>query len=134
MTLAHVSIQCAVPAASKAFYDAVLEPLGSKALREFGDHIGYGDPKAGPDFWIGPVNTPGGPHDDVHIAFLAKDRAQVDAFMEVARARGDEILHPAQEWWYGPGYYGGFVRDPDGNNVEAVHYGDTMSAPDIVKE
>ena len=43
----------------------------------------------------------------------------VDRFVEVARARGAEVLHEPKEWWYAPGYYGGFVRDPDGNNVEA---------------
>ena len=115
-----MSIQCADPAASRAFYEAVLEPLGIEALLTFGDHVGFG-PKGGrPDFWIGPVNTPGGPHDDVHIAFQAPSRAEVHAFMEVARARGAEVLHEPQEWWYTPGYYGGFVRDPDGNNVEAM--------------
>jgi catechol 2,3-dioxygenase-like lactoylglutathione lyase family enzyme len=122
--LAHVSIQCADPAASKAFYETVLAPLGGKAVLEYADHIGFGPAGGGPDFWIGPVNTPGGPHDDVHVAFLAKSREEVDAFMEAGRSIDAEVLHPAQEWWYTPTYYGGFLRDPDGNNVEAVHYGD----------
>src|SRR5579885_3325855 len=119
--LAHVSIQCSDPAASRAFYEAVLAPLGGKALLTYGEHVGFGQEEAGPDFWIGPVNTPGGPHDDVHIAFAAPTRAHVDAFVDAARAHGAEVLHPPQEWWYRPGYYGGFVRDPDGNNVEAVN-------------
>jgi catechol 2,3-dioxygenase-like lactoylglutathione lyase family enzyme len=119
--LAHVSIQCADPGLSRAFYEAVLEPLGGKVLATYGDQVGFGSVRSGPEFWIGPVNTPGGPHDDVHIAFGARSRAQVDAFVEAARARGTEILNEPQEWWYRPGYYGGFVRDPDGNNVEAVH-------------
>ncbi|HVL29016.1 MAG TPA: VOC family protein [Acidimicrobiales bacterium] len=119
--LSHVSIQCADPAASRAFYEAVLEPLGGRALLTFQEHVGFGREESGPTFWIGPVNTQGGPHDDVHIAFEATSRAQVDAFVEVARSRGAEILHEPKEWWYAPGYYGGFVRDPDGNNVEAVH-------------
>jgi catechol 2,3-dioxygenase-like lactoylglutathione lyase family enzyme len=122
--LAHVSIQCANPAASRAFYEAVLEPVGGKVLLAFRDHVGFGSPETGPDFWIGPVNTPGGPHDDVHIAFRARSRAEVDAFVDVARGVGAEVLHPPKEWWYTPGYYGGFVRDPDGNNVEAMHLGD----------
>ena len=121
--LAHVSIQCADPVLSKAFYEAVLEPLGGRALLAFGDHVGFGNEETGPSFWIGPVNTPGGPHDDVHIAFRARSRDEVDAFVEVARARGALVLHEPKEWWYTPGYYGGFVRDPDGNNVEAVHLG-----------
>ena len=121
IVLAHVSIQCADPAASRAFYEAVLEPLGGKVMATYGDQVGFGSERSGPEFWIGPVNTPGGPHDDVHIAFGARSRAQVDAFVEAARARGAEVLNEPQEWWYRPGYYGGFVRDPDGNNVEAVH-------------
>jgi catechol 2,3-dioxygenase-like lactoylglutathione lyase family enzyme len=123
--LAHVSIQCTDAAASRAFYEAVLEPLGGKALIVNGDYVGFGLTPDGPLFFIGPIDTPGGPHDDVHIAFAAASRDQVEAFVEVARSRGAEVLHDAQEWWYRPGYYGGFVRDPDGNNVEAVHVGNT---------
>jgi predicted lactoylglutathione lyase len=58
-------------------------------------------------------------HDDVHIAFEARSRDEVDAFVEAARRLGATVLHEPQEWWYGPKYYGGFVRDPDGNIVEA---------------
>lgn len=126
--LAHVSIQCADPGASRAFYEAVLAPLDVKALLTYGEHVGFGNEGARPDFWIGPVNTPGGPHDDVHIAFAAASRAHVDAFVEVARARGAEVLHEPREWWYRPGYYGGFVRDPDGNNVEAVNLDEPAKA------
>jgi catechol 2,3-dioxygenase-like lactoylglutathione lyase family enzyme len=123
--LAHVSIQCADAAASRAFYGAVLEPLGGKILIVNGDYVGFGRTPDGPLFFIGPVDTSGGPHDDVHIAFAAASRDQVEAFVEVARSRGAEILHDPQEWWYRPGCYGGFVRDPEGNNVEAVHVGNT---------
>lgn len=123
--LAHVSIQCADPAASKAFYEAVLNPLGGASLRVFGDNgefVGFGPADGNPDFWIGPVNTPGGPHDDVHLAFRARSRSEVQAFVEAARSLGAEVLHEPQEWWFGPNYFGGFVRDPDGNNVEAVTF------------
>jgi len=120
--LAHVSIQCADAASSRVFYEAVLEPLGGKLLRDFGDHVGFGRELTGPLFFIGPVETPGGPHDDVHIAFDARSRAEVDAFVEAARSHGAEVLHEPQEWWYAEGYYGGFVRDPDGNNVEARYF------------
>ena len=119
--LAHVSIQCADPVASKAFYEAVLKPLGGRALIVNGEYVGFGHDFGGSLFFIGPVVTAGGPHDDVHIAFTAKSRDEVDAFVEVARSRGAEVLHEPQEWWYAAGYYGGFVRDPDGNNVEARH-------------
>ena len=56
-----------------------------------------------------------------HIAFAAPDRAAVRAFFDAAVAAGAEVLHEPREWpEYHPGYYGAFVRDPDGNNVEAV--------------
>ena len=121
--LDHVSIQCADPDASKAFYEAVLAPLGGKAIMSFGPVTGFG--LDAPTFWIGPIGDAGGPHADVHLAFTAQSRADVDAFVEVARSRGAEVLHEAREWpEYHPKYYGGFVRDPDGNNVEAVRHGD----------
>jgi catechol 2,3-dioxygenase-like lactoylglutathione lyase family enzyme len=119
--LAHVSIQCSDPNASRAFYQEILATLGGKPLVVHGDYVGFGRDEDGSLFFIGPVDTPGGPHDDVHIAFRARSRAEVDAFVEAARSRSAEVLNEPQEWWYRPGYYGGFVRDPDGNNVEAVH-------------
>jgi len=122
--LAHVSIQCSDPKASRAFYEEVLATVGGKALIIHGDYVGFGREGNGSLLFIGPVDTPGGPHDDVHIAVSAGSRAEVDAFVEAARSRGAEVLHEPQEWWYRPGYYGGFVRDPDGNNVEAVHLPD----------
>jgi catechol 2,3-dioxygenase-like lactoylglutathione lyase family enzyme len=117
--LAHVSIQCRDPDASRAFYEALLAPIGGKALIEHGPYVGFGREVTGSLFFIGPVDTPGGPHDDVHIAFDAASHDEVDAFVAAGRALGAEVLHEPQEWWYAPGYYGGFVRDPDGNNVEA---------------
>jgi catechol 2,3-dioxygenase-like lactoylglutathione lyase family enzyme len=117
--LDHLSIQCDDPEAAKAFYDAVLAPLGGGRVMEFGDVIGYGVPGR-PDFWIGP-NTTGGPNRENHIAFAAADRATVRAFFDAAVAAGAEVLHEPRVWpEYHPNYYGAFVRDPDGNNVEAV--------------
>ncbi|MFC6085779.1 VOC family protein [Sphaerisporangium aureirubrum] len=56
-----------------------------------------------------------------HIAFSAQDRASVRAFFDAAVATGAAVLHEPRLWpEYHPGYYGAFVRDPDGNNVEAV--------------
>ena len=117
--LDHISIQCDDTAASAAFYDAVLAPLGARRVMEFGPVIGYGaDGK--PDFWIGPDAT-AGPNREDHLAFAAADRDAVRAFFDAAVARGAEVLHEPREWpEYHPGYYGAFVRDPDGNNVEAV--------------
>jgi len=117
--LDHVSIQCADVAASAAFYDAVLAPLGGHRLMEFGPVIGYGVPPM-PDFWLGPQQTGEGFREN-HIAFAAADRSAVDAFFRCAVDAGAEVLHEPREWpEYHPGYYGAFVRDPDGNNVEAV--------------
>jgi len=115
----HLSIQCADPAASAAFYDAVLAPLGGTRVMEFGDVIGYGT-GGRPDFWIGPQTTGRGFRES-HIAFTAPSRAAVRAFFDAAIDQGTRILHEPRVWpEYHEAYYGGFVRDPDGNNVEAV--------------
>jgi catechol 2,3-dioxygenase-like lactoylglutathione lyase family enzyme len=117
--LDHLSIQCADVPASARFYDAVLAPLGGARLLEFGEVIGYGvAPK--PDFWLGPRSTGEGFRES-HIAFSAPNRAAVVAFFDAAVGAGAEVLHSPREWpQYHPDYYGAFVRDPDGNNVEAV--------------
>ena len=63
----------------------------------------------------------GGENRESHIAFAAANRAEVRAFFEAAVAAGAEVLHEPRMWpEYHPNYYGAFVRDPDGNNVEAV--------------
>lgn len=117
--LDHVSIQCADVTRAAAFYDAVLAPLGGVRVMDFGEVIGYGVPPF-PTFWIGPWNSGGG-FRETHLAFRASDRAAVDAFLAAAIAHGAEVLHAARVWpEYHPDYYGAFVRDPDGNNVEAV--------------
>ncbi|MFI5065720.1 MAG: VOC family protein [Streptosporangiales bacterium] len=115
----HVSIQCADLAASAAFYDAVLGPLGGERVMDFGEAIGYGMPPK-PDFWIGSQTTGDGFRES-HLAFAAADRASVWAFFDAAVASGAEVLHAPRLWpEYHASYYGAFVRDPDGNNVEAV--------------
>ena len=117
--LDHVSIQCADVAASAAFYDAVLATIGGERVMDFGTFIGYGVPPK-PDFWIGECQTGDGFREN-HLAFAAPDRAAVCAFYEAAIAAGAESMYEPREWpEYHPGYYGAFVRDPDGNNVEAV--------------
>jgi len=117
--LDHLSIQCDDPAASAAFYDAALAPLGGTRVMDFGPVIGYGV-QGKPSFWIGP-NGEGGTNRENHIAFGAGDRAAVRAFFDAAVAVGAEVLHEPRVWpEYHPSYYGAFVRDPDGNNVEAV--------------
>jgi catechol 2,3-dioxygenase-like lactoylglutathione lyase family enzyme len=117
--LDHLSIQCTDAVATATFYDAVLATIGGGRVMEFGPFVGYGT-HGKPSFWIGPLNI-GGENREVHIAFAAPDRGAVDAFMAAATGLGGEVLHPARLWpEYHEHYYGGFVRDPDGNNVEAV--------------
>ena len=117
--LDHLSIQCADVEASAVFYDTVLATIGGTRVLDFGEVIGYGVPPM-PDFWLGPRTTGDGFRES-HIAFTAPDRAAVDAFLEAGRAAGAEVLHEARVWpEYHPNYYGAFLRDPDGNNVEAV--------------
>ena len=116
--LDHLSIQCEDLDAASAFYDTVLATIGGRRVLDFGTVIGYGVDF--PDFWIGPVNT-GEASREVHIAFTAPDRAAVIAFRDAAAGLGAEVLHEPRVWpEYHPNYFGAFVRDPDGNNVEAV--------------
>jgi catechol 2,3-dioxygenase-like lactoylglutathione lyase family enzyme len=116
--LDHVGIQCADLAASAAFYDAALTPLGRRRLMDVGVAVGYGDEH--PDFWIGRQETGDG-FCESYLAFRAADRAAVDTFFAAAVAAGAEVLHePRLHPEYHEHYYGAFVRDPDGNNVEAV--------------
>jgi catechol 2,3-dioxygenase-like lactoylglutathione lyase family enzyme len=117
--LDHISIQCADPVASAVFYDAVFAALGGERVMEFGDVVGYGA-TGRPQFWIGPRNTGEG-FRETHLALAADDRATVRAFFDAAVATGAEVLYEPRVWpEYHPNYYGAFVRDPDGNNVEAV--------------
>jgi len=117
--LDHLAIQCANVAESAAFYEAVLAPLGVEPMMDFGDVVGFGTPPRS-DFWIGPKASGEGFREH-HIAFAAANRVAVRAFFDVAVARGAEVLHAPRIFEeYHPDYYGAFVRDPDGNNIEAV--------------
>jgi catechol 2,3-dioxygenase-like lactoylglutathione lyase family enzyme len=117
----HVSIQCADVAASAEFYDEVLGALGARRVMDFGEVVGYGVDS--PTFWIAPFDSGDG-FRETHLAFAAPSRDAVVAFRDAAVAIGAEVLHEPREWpEYHPGYFGAFVRDPDGNNVEAVCHG-----------
>jgi len=117
--LDHVGFQCADLQASAAFYDAVLAPLGFARVMDFDVAIGYG-PEGSPDFWVSVFDSGEGFRES-HIAFEAADRGAVLAFHAAAVAQGAEVLHEPRVWEeYHPNYFGVFVRDPDGNNVEAV--------------
>ena len=116
--LDHFGINCADLPAAAEFYDDVLGTLGHRRLMDFDVAIGYGTDK--PDFWLSTFEGVGD-NREVHIAFTAPDAETVRAFVEAARARGAEVLHEPRLWpEYHDAYFGGFVRDPDGNNVEAV--------------
>jgi len=119
--LDHLGIQCNDVAASAAFYEAVLAPLGGRRLMEPAPGIvGFGVAPV-PNFWLGPLTDDHTGWREDHIAFTAPSRAAVREFFDAAVAVGAEVLHEPKEWpIYHPGYYGAYVRDPDGNNVEAV--------------
>ena len=127
--LDHTGITVADFAKAKAFYDAALAPLGIAVVMEVsaeqsgGRHVGAGYGDAGkPNWWIGGDPKGEGPiTGHMHIAFTAKDRATVDAFYKAALAAGGrDNGPPGIRAHYHPNYYGAFVLDPDGINVEAV--------------
>ena len=105
-------------AASKAFYERALAPLGISLIMEVMEAAaGFGS-GGKPIFWLEERRTP---VTEVHVAFLAKDRATVDAFHAAGlEAGGKDNGAPGVRATYHPNYYGAYVLDPDGNNVEAV--------------
>ena len=119
----HITFGVSDYARSAAFYDAALAPLGLTRLfvvpREHTggvDVAGYGDTR--PFFWIAGEDATRG---KLHIALTARDRATVDAFYKAAMAAGGtDNGGPGVRLHYHPGYYGAFVLDPDGHNIEAV--------------
>jgi catechol 2,3-dioxygenase-like lactoylglutathione lyase family enzyme len=121
--LDHIGFPVSDYERAKAFYVKALAPLGYSLIMEVSqqqsDHLaaGFGaDDK--PDFWIG---GEGGLNKPLHVAILAKDRATVDAFYKDALAAGGrDNGAPGIRAHYHPTYYGAFVLDPDGHNIEAV--------------
>jgi catechol 2,3-dioxygenase-like lactoylglutathione lyase family enzyme len=118
----HFGVNCADYARSQQFYDSVLAALGYSRQLDFGEAIGYGrDGK--PTFWIA-EGAGMGPNRETHFAFVAADHDAVRAFHDAAVELGAESLHAPRLWpEYHEGYFAAFVRDPDGNNVEAVCHG-----------
>ena len=114
----HITVTVSSYETSKAFYAAALAPLGYQLIREFefGPIGGFGvDGK--PDFWIRQDSATTA----VHVAFASSERATVDAFHQAALAAGGKDNGaPGPRPQYHPDYYGAFVLDPDGHNVEAV--------------
>jgi catechol 2,3-dioxygenase-like lactoylglutathione lyase family enzyme len=114
--LDHIGLSIRDYEKSKAFYSAALVPLGYGLIKEFGPIGGFGV-EGKPDFWIaqGEATTP------IHVAFRCDDRQSVDAFYRAALAAGGtDNGPPGVRAQYHPSYYGAFVLDPDGHNIEAV--------------
>jgi catechol 2,3-dioxygenase-like lactoylglutathione lyase family enzyme len=120
----HFGINCSDLQKTAAFYDKVLATLGHRRLMDFDVAVGYGTDK--PDFWLSTFEGVG-PNREVHVAFTASDADGVRAFFQAAVDQGAEVLHEPRLWpEYHEQYFGGFVRDPEGNNLEAVcHTGDS---------
>jgi catechol 2,3-dioxygenase-like lactoylglutathione lyase family enzyme len=115
----HFGINCVDLDAAKQFYDTVLATLGYSRQMDFGEAVGYGR-DGNPQFWISGAASAAS-NREAHIAFQAADAAAVRAFHAAAVAAGADSLHEPRLWpEYHDRYFGAFVRDPDGNNVEAV--------------
>ena len=111
----HMGIEVTDVEKSIAFYTKALAPLGYELVMRFGDFAGFGI-KGKPDFWIGK----GDPKNHIHVAFRADGRAKVREFYDAAiAAGGKDNGPPGPRPHYHEHYYGGFVHDPDGHNVEA---------------
>ena len=115
----HLTIPVADVEASRRFYEAALEPWGVRLIELEGGEISLG-PRGSEDLAL----APGGPtQPPLHIAFAAPDRETVDRFHAAALAAGGrDNGAPGLRPQYHAGYYGAFVLDPDGNNVEAVFH------------
>ncbi len=117
----HVGLNVSDLAAAKAFYAETLEPLGYRVWGDWESEevVGFAVDDAGPDFW---VYTRGDePSAPTHVSFRARDRETVDAFHAAGLAAGgSDNGEPGVRPHYHEQYYGAFVLDPDGNNIEAV--------------
>lgn len=115
----HIGLKVKDLDASVRFYSAVLATLGYVLNSRDESSAGFG-PKGEPAFWLGVGKGATGP--GAHVAFRAADRAAVDRFhAEGLQAGGRDNGRPGLRTDYSPTYYGAFLLDPDGNNVEAVH-------------
>lgn len=120
----HISLGVGDTSAAKAFYARALKPLGYQVVVEHGPVIGLGvmGRENGPnaELWLVPADEPTA----MHLALTAESAEQVDAFYEAALAAGGrDNGNPGERPQYHPGYYGAFVLDPDGHNLEAVFHG-----------
>ncbi len=120
----HVSIAVRDLKAAERFYEKLLATLGMKKIREWPDaSIGFG--KEYPEFWINKREKMERVPDDsgVHICLRARETAMVDAFHAAALANGGSSDgEPGFRPHYYEGYYAAFIRDPDGNRIEAITF------------
>ena len=129
----HTGVTVSDLSRSVAFYRAALAPIGYELLLQFPAAVTGGSDVAGfgvapqPDFWLG-AGTPNRP--PLHVAFRVTQRAQVDAFHAAAlRAGGRDNGAPGPRPHYHANYYGAFVLDPDGHNIEVVCHEPIPAAP-----
>lgn len=112
----HMSLSVKDYEKSKKFFSEALKPIGYSVLMDYGVAVGLGSDNK-PDFWL----TQNDNTQKSHIAFLAKNRSQVDEFHKAAlEAGGTDNGAPGLRPNYHPNYYGAFIIDFDGNNIEVV--------------
>ena len=113
----HVAIAVSDLAASERFYRTVLSVLGIEPSHADAELVEWDDWDIGPTDREHPVTR------GLHVGFRAPDRARVDAFWQAGVDAGDrDDGAPGERAVYHPGYYGAFVLDPDGHNVEVVNH------------
>ena len=123
----HLGLACSDYARSRAFYERALAPLGLAVVMEVAraesggyEGCGFGENRK-PEFWLGSSPGSSAGSRPVHVAFRAADRKTVAAFYAAAIAAGGrDNGAPGLRLHYHPNYYGAFVLDPDGHNIEAV--------------
>ena len=121
----HVHLRVADLEKTKRFYRAVLSVLGIEPSYAGADMVGWDD------WWIGSTDREHPLTRGLHVGFRARDRAQVDAFWQAATDAGYRSDGaPGLRTQYSPTYYGGFLLDPDGNSIEAVHHDRGNTVPD----
>ena len=119
----HVSVAVRDIAAATRFYEALLTTIGIVKLEERPATVGFG--KTYPEFWInlGAVHIPVSQESGAHVCFRARSTELIDAFHAVALAAGGSSDGaPGLRPQHGEGYYAAFIRDPDGNRIEAVTF------------